>query len=174
MHNSCMLDAKAMTNSSLTKAIFVPVLLLCLQALPQPANAQEKSSPTRISQLLEESGYPYTKAAENVWAIPFEGKALSKFKVVASTEQNILVLFAVVAEKKRLRVIPEMMQKLLRLNTELDRVKIGIDDQGDAIVRVDLSIRVLDSQELKANIEQVAAAADEVFAAIKPFITIAK
>jgi hypothetical protein len=163
-----------MKNSSLTKAIFVPVLLLCLQAFPQPANAQDKSSPTRITQLLEESGYPYTKAADNVWSIPFQGKALSRFNVVASTEQNILVLFAVVAEKKRLRVTLEMMQKLLRLNTELDRVKIGIDNQGDAIVRVDLSIRVLDSQELKANIEQVAAAADEVFAAIKPFITIAK
>ena len=169
-----MLDAKAMTNSSLTKAIFVPVLLLCLQAFPQPANAQDKSSPTRISQLLEESGYPYTKAADSVWTIPFEGKALFKFNVVVSTQQNILVLFAIVAEKKKLRVTPEMMQRLLRLNSELDRVKIGIDDQGDAFVRVDLSIRVLDSQELKANIEQVAAAADEVFAAIKPFITIAK
>src|SRR5262245_33752578 len=99
MHNSCRLDTKTMTNSSLTKAILAPILLLCLQALPQAANAQDKSSPTRISQLLEESGYPYTKAADNVWSIPFQGKALSKFNVVGSTEQNILVLFAVVAEK---------------------------------------------------------------------------
>src|SRR5262245_66158996 len=114
MHNSCRLDAKAMTNSSLTKAIFVPVLLLCLQALSQPADAQDKSSPTRIQQLLEESGYPYTKAADNVWTIPFQGKARSKFNVVASTEQDILVLIAAVAVNKRRRVIPEMMQKMMR------------------------------------------------------------
>ena len=67
-----------------------------------------------------------------------------------------------------------MLQKLLRLNEDLDRVKIGIDQSGDVFVRIDLSVRTVDAQELKENIKQLAAATDEVFAAIKPFITIVK
>jgi Putative bacterial sensory transduction regulator len=165
-----------MANNSLKKVIFITILLLCSLAFPQLASAQDKSPQARIAQLLEESKYSYTKAADNVWAIAFEGKALTKFNVFATTttQQDILVVFVVVAEKKRLKVSPELTQKLLKLNEEMLRVKVGIDGEGDMFVRVDLSIRVLDSQELKTNVEQVAAAADEVFAATKSFITIAK
>lgn len=123
---------------------------------------------------MDRSGYSYKKAADTVWAVPFEGKALSKFNVVASTEQDMLVVFVIVAEAKSLRVTPELMRTMLKLNGDLDRVKIGLDKDGDAFVRIDLSVRILDSQELKSNIEQVAAAADEVYTAIKPFITASK
>jgi hypothetical protein len=53
----------------------------------------------------------------------------------------------------------------------MDRVKISIDKDGDLNVRVDLSIRRLDVEELKTNIEQLSAAADELYSAIKPFLT---
>ena len=119
---------------------------------------------------MEASGYSYTKAADSVWAIAFEGKSLPKFNVIASTQEDVLVLFAIVAEKKNLRPAPEAMHKLLQLNSDLDRVKIGIDKDGDLFVRVDLSIRVLDTQELKENVEQVAAAADVVFSSMRPYI----
>jgi hypothetical protein len=134
----------------------------------------QNTSSAKIVRLLEDSGYPYTKASDNVWTVPFKGKALPNFRLIATTQQQILVLFVVVAEKKDFKVTPELMQKMLRLNGDLDRVKIGLDEDGDAYVRVDLSIRVLDIQELKENIEQVAAAADEVFTAIKPFTTLRK
>jgi len=48
-------------------------------------------------------------------------------------------------------------------------VKIGIDNDGDAFVRTDISIRILDKDALKAVIEQVAAAAEETYAAMKPY-----
>ena len=80
------------------------------------------------------------------------------------------VMFVVVAEKKQLKVTPELMRSLLRMNDDFDRVKIGIDKNGDLFVRVDSSTRVMDVQELKDNIEQVAAATDEVTKAIKPYI----
>lgn len=163
-----------MTKRSLiaTHLIFIFVTL-CLHLAAQPATAQDKIS-AKIASLLENSGYPYTKAANSVWAVPFEGKVLPKFNVVASTEQDMLVLFVIVAEAKNLRVTPELMRTMLKLNGDLDRVKIGIDKDGDAFVRIDLSVRILDSQELKANIEQVAAAADELYKAIRPFISASK
>lgn len=147
--------------------------MLSLQLAAQQATAQDKVS-AKIASLLESSGYSYTKAADSVWAIPFEGKALSKFDVVASTEQDMLVLFVIVAKAKSLRVTPELMRSMLKLNGDLDRVKIGIDKDGDAFVRIDLSVRTLDTQEFKSNIEQVAAGADEVYTAIRPFVTASK
>ena len=162
-----------MKRKTSTLILLLVAALACFLPGPHTSYAQNTSSP-KIARLLEDSGYPYTKASNNVWSLPFQGKALPKFLLVASTQQDILVLFVVVAEKKDFKVTPELMQKMLKLNGDLDRVKIGFDKDGDAFVRVDLSIRVLDSQELKENIEQVAAAADELFTAIKPFTTSTK
>jgi hypothetical protein len=145
----------------------------CFQSQALTSYAQDKNQ-TAIARLLDQSGYTYTKAADGVWAIPFKGKGLTDFNVVVATQQDIAVIFAIVAEKKNFRVTPEAMGKLLRLNSDLDRVKIGIDEEGDTFARVDLSIRILDGQEFKANIEQVAAAADVVYGAIKPYLTPAK
>jgi hypothetical protein len=138
-----------------------------------PQGAQKSSSATKLAQILDQSGYTFTKAADNVWVIPFKGKALTEFSVFITSVEDIVVIGAVVAEKKNMKVTPEMMQKLLRLTHNLDRVKIGFDDEEDLFVRVEVSARVLDTEEFKANTEQVAAAADEVFAAIKPFVTAA-
>lgn len=145
-------------------------LLFTFAVTPLSVAAQEKSASVKVAQLLEESGYAYTKASPTVWTVPYQGKVLSDFKVIASTQQDILVLFVIVAEKKDIRLTPELMQKLLKMNSDLDRVKIGIDGDGDGFVRIDLSLRVLDAEEFKMNIEQVAAAADEVYAAMKPFL----
>lgn len=119
--------------------------------------------------MLEESGYPYTKITDNVWTIPFEGKNLKKFDLIVTTNPDILILFVVVAKKKDFTVTPALMRTMLNLNDEFDRVKIGLDKDGNAFVRIDVSIRVQDKQELKDNLDQASAAADELFVAIKPF-----
>jgi len=51
---------------------------------------------------------------------------------------------------------------------------VGIDKDGDVFVRVDLSIRVLDKDEMTVNVDQVAATADEVFKGLKPNLAVAK
>ncbi|MEO7658203.1 MAG: YbjN domain-containing protein [Pyrinomonadaceae bacterium] len=163
-----------MTTKLTTRIILIGILFFCVHIFPQLASAQDKSSPAKLARLLEESGNSYTKVADNIWTIAFKGKTLPEFNVVASTEQGLLFLIAIVAEKKTLKVTPPMLQKLLALNADFDRVKIGIDKEGDVFARTDLSVRTVDAQELKENIEQLAAATDETFAAIKPFITIVK
>lgn len=144
----------------------VRAFALCVFALSAPGLAQDHKA--TIARLLDQSEYAFTKASEGVWMIPFEGKELANFNVVVTTQQDVLVFFVIVAEKKDFNATPDVLGRLLKLNHDLDRVKIGIDGDGDAFTRVDLSIRRLDVEELKVNVEQVAAAADVVFGAIKP------
>jgi hypothetical protein len=49
-----------------------------------------------------------------------------------------------------------------------DRAKIGLDADGGLSVRVDSAVRILDVEELKAVVEQVAAATDEIYKIISP------
>ena len=137
------------------------------------ARAQSKPA-ARVATLLEETGYSYSKASDNVWVIAYEGKSLPKFNVIATAHENVLVLFTIVAEKNNLKLTPDVIKRLLQLNGDLDRVKIGVDEDGDLFVRTDLSIRVLDGREMKENIEQVAAATDVVYAAVKSSLVNAK
>ena len=127
---------------------------------------------TKVNELLTQSGYDVTRPSENVWLIPFKGDSLKDFKVILSTsgDGNLLVVFVVIAEKKEIKASADLWLRMLRFNDELDRVKVGIDGDSDAFVRIDLSTRTLDLDELKANIHQVAAAADEVHAAMEPYL----
>lgn len=146
------------------------LLIFCLLLVQAQSFGQDKTSSAKLPNLLEQSGYTYSKVSDNIWTISFHGKALPDFKVMISTGEGMAVMFVVVAEKKQLRVTPELMRSLLLMNDDFDRVKIGIDKNGDLFVRVDSTVRVMDLEELKANIEQVAAATDEITKAIKPYI----
>jgi len=134
----------------------------------------QESSSLRVARVINETGLSFTKASESVWTVPYQGKARKDIIVVASVTGDLITLFSVVAEKKDLKPSPEMLQKLLKFNADFDRVKVGIDKDGDVFVRIDLSIRVLDKDELTVNVDQVAAAADDIFKGLKPHIAAAK
>ena len=73
-----------------------------------------------------------------------------------------------------MRAATEAMKTLLRLDHSLDLVEIGFEDDDDIFVSIDLHPRVVDVQELKAGIEQVALSTDSVYQAIKRFLTTAQ
>lgn len=149
------------------------LVIACVLILGMTAFGQESSS-LRVARVINETGLSFTKAAENVWTVPYQGKARKDIIVVASVTGDLITLFSVVAEKKDLKPSPEMLQKLLKFNADFDRVKVGIDKDGDVFVRIDLSIRVLDKDEMTVNVDQVAAAADDIFKGLKPHIAAAK
>jgi hypothetical protein len=73
--------------------LILPAILLLSSAAPHgqtPALAATQDPAAKMVQLLEASGYSYTKASDKVWAVPFEGKALAKFNVVVSTQQDLV------------------------------------------------------------------------------------
>ena len=135
-----------------------------------PPAEQARASVSKVGRLLDESGYKFTKVADSVWTIPFEGKSLPSFTVIVSTQENIAVIFVILAKKAELNATPEMMRQLLQLNADLDKVKIGLDDSDDLFVRIDSGIRVMDVEEFKANVDQVSGATDEVHRRIKAYI----
>jgi hypothetical protein len=149
--------------------LFSLSVVLCTPVLSTPAHANGKIAGT-IDTLLGQSDYSYSRKTSNVWTIDFRGKSFPNFKVVISTGTDLVVMFVTVVSKKDLQVTPEAMQTLLKLNNNLDRVKIGFDSDDDISVRIDLSDRVLDLQELKTNVEQLAASADVVYGAMVPFL----
>lgn len=152
---------------------FALLTLLTVSALAQEKPKIDKASATKIVQMLEESGHTYGKSADNVWVVKFRGNTLEDIAVITIGHENMLILVSVIAEKKDFKASPELMMKLLRLNDDYDRLKVGIDKDGDMFVRIDLSLRVTDVQEFKLNVEQVSAAADEIATAIKTFMVAA-
>src|SRR5258706_10634271 len=88
---------------------------------------QTKTDPqvvAKLAQVLERSGYPYRKAADNVWVVSFKGKSLVDIQVLVTSVENLIIMGAVIAPKSSMKVGPEMMFKLLKLTHDIDRVKI--------------------------------------------------
>lgn len=145
-------------------------LLLSLPAWAADAPAPKPDpNAAKVFRLLNASGYEFTKKSDTVWYIMKHGDHLGDFKVIGANEGDLLVVFVTVAQKAHIRMDMDLASTMLKLNNDLDQVKIGIDNDGDAFVRTDISIRILDKDAFKAIIEQVAAAAEETYAAMKPY-----
>jgi hypothetical protein len=139
-------------------------------ALPSAAQADDAADQAKIESLLQQTGLGYERKGDTVFVVPEQGKSLGDFNVVLANGDGMEVIFVIIAQKAQMPMNEALALKMLSMNHEYDRVKVGIDDDGDAFVRDDASIRVLDGAELKENIHQVAAAADEIYAALKPYL----
>jgi ribosome-interacting GTPase 1 len=151
----------------------IVLLLLAVVLAPSGKAATPPTLVERIPQYLTDSGYQFVQKSPTVWYTTKTSKTLKDFKVIiaAAPDGDLIVIFVTVARKRNMRVTPEFMTTLLKLNHELDRVKIEFDDDGDLAVRADCTGRILDAQELKTQIEQVAAAAAATYDAALPYIS---
>lgn len=106
---------------------------------------------------------------EGLYKVPFEGKAFPQFDVLVATVSNDLaVLIVILAKKDELKLTPELMHKLLRLNSELDGTKIGINEKGDTLATLEMNLKGMELVDFSANIETLASGADEIYKEIKP------
>ena len=121
-------------------------------------------------QLSEQTGYQYEKVDDRVWKFLFTGKYLAEIDVLAIHQPPLFILGALIVPRQQLKDEPKLADTLLLLNNNLDRVKIGFNQDDVLFVRIDLSVRIVDVQELKDNIDQVSAAADYVYGAIQPYL----
>jgi hypothetical protein len=146
--------------------------IFALSVLPiasaQKPSKQTQASVAKMLDLLPKSGYQFKQYSPVVWGIDFEGKSIGTVRVVMVAQENIVVIFAIIAKKDEIPLTAAFFETMLKCNHKFDRVKVGLDDDGDAFVRTDASSRVLDGDEFKAIVEQVAAAASEAYDLIKP------
>ncbi len=136
-------------------------------ALAAPA---KQNNTAKIGHFLEQFGGAYTKAADAVWVVPFKGKALPNFDVFVATasDSNLLIIGVTVAKKQNLKLSQALLHRLLKYNHSADYVKVGFDDDEDLFVRAELNAKTMDFESFKEVLEQVGAAADELYAQIKP------
>jgi hypothetical protein len=150
-------------------AAIVAGVSLKTEARRLPQVKSDAQTVAKLAQILERSGYTYKKAADNVWLVNFQGNSLADINVIVTSAEDLIIMGVIVAQKSAMRVTPEMMRKLLKLTHEIDRVKIGFDNDDDLFVRSEVSARLFDLEEFKSAMQQVAAASDKVHATIKPF-----
>ena len=76
-------------------------------------------------------------------------------------------------DRKDLKLQPALSTKLLELNHKFDSIKLALSEDM-LYLRMDTHVRLLDNQELKYLVEQVANATDETYPQIKQFVNGAK
>lgn len=132
------------------------------------AQTKTKGAPEIVA-LLEKSGYTYTKVSDGVWEIPGTGKNLKEFGIRLALADDILLVMVKLADRKDLKLQPALLTKLLELNHKFDSIKLALSEDM-AYLRMDTHLRLLDGEELKYLVTQIANAADETYPQVKQFI----
>lgn len=137
-------------------------ILLALLILASFATGSAAQSTGKIDSLINKTGYEFSKAGDKLWVTKVEGKNAKEIALIVAESEGMTILFTVVAEKA-ITLTPTQMKQILKLSIALDKVKIGLDEDDNLMVRIDLNTRTLDKEELEQALDQLGGAADEVF-----------
>lgn len=141
-------------------------------AFSLPALSQEPQCRSRMQELVAQSGYTIRLiqpckawSATNSLGIP---RALGTKDQLLFAEEGELGLVGVqVQSKAQLNLTSALMLKLLKLNSVMDYVKVGIDHDGDLFVRAEFHLPTISPAEFNDTVKQVVAASTKVYNALK-------
>lgn len=163
-----------MLKSKLVVVTSIVALVLLTTPVVGSGRPQSKTKGApEIVALLEKSGYTYTKVSDGIWEIPGTGKNLNEFGIRLVLADDILLVMVKLAERKDLKLQPALLTKLLELNHKFDSIKLALSEDM-AYLRMDTHLRLLDGEELKYLVTQIANAADETYPQVKQFVVGAK
>jgi hypothetical protein len=154
---------------SITRFCLFAALLFSL-VLPMTAQTSDQGIAKMVS-LMRANDYNFiTTKSPTVWVIHFTGTHLKDIKVILAldTDNNQMVIFVTVVEKRRMPVTIDFLHNLLKQNHALDRVKVGLDADDDLSVRIDAPLRIADTQEFHDIVTQIKNASDEIYGQIEP------
>jgi len=154
----------------LSKLTLAMLLTLASIGSSRAADAQADNGVAKVAMLLGGTTYPYKTIADGVWTIDFMGQSLRNYRVLAGAENGVLTALAVIAKADQFTSSTELMTMLLKLNTSLNSVRVALDADGDLVVETKLPIRLLDVTELKSKIDEVAGAADTIYASLGSYL----
>ena len=152
-----------------TRRTHIGTLMLCCGLLPLNAQGPETAR-QQMERLIDGSAYLSVHPTPSGWIIPTDGPGKGAYDIYVAVSGDVAVIGAVVAQKQQMQPMPALYQALLRCNHDFDYVKIGLDADGDAFVRMDIAIRRLDAEGLKNAIGRIRASTDSVFLRIKPYL----
>ena len=131
--------------------------------------SQGKPVASGLPGLLEKSGYSYSKVTEGIYEVPATGKNLKQFPLRLTLADDLLIVIAKIADRKDVAINQAIAVKLLELNDDYDSVKFALSEEM-LYVRMDVHVRLVDAEELKYLVEQMARVVDETYVHLKPFI----
>src|SRR6185437_2004454 len=155
------------------KTFFALVTAFCLiGACCAPCHAQGAQCGVVVVDRLKAMGETYNTHNPTTWSLDLTRNNIGNMRVILSCDNDsgILVTFVIVAKKTNIRKTMEFMDAVAHANQTYDYVKCGLDKDDDLFVRIDFPMRLLDSQEMKAIVDQVADAADALFPSVKQFV----
>lgn len=170
----------------MVRSVISALVLLVLVTVPTHAAGDRKEPPpgqgtapvttpsqaaTPLAALLRECRFEYSEAGPGTYTLIVPGKQVPRHKLFVASYEGLVLIGTVVARKADIPRVPDLATRLLRCNHDFDRVKVALDNDGDLVVRVDLTLRLLDAADLRANVDQVAASADEILALLQSAAT---
>lgn len=137
--------------------------LLAFVAAPRVA-AQENPcfDHAKMAAHVKASGLKWEQRRADLWRVDLESESRSFVRVVATCGASLVVVFAIVAEAAELKKSEALYLYLLRMASRFDHVKIGVDPDGDYLVRIDLRTRTFDGKDLESAAKQVRWVVDEL------------
>lgn len=134
--------------------------LLAAPALAQDSNRCFDS--TRLAAMSKESGLSWEQRGPELWRVDLDSRTRRFVRVVTSCGRSVVIVFAVLADAKDLQRSEKLYLYLLQMASKYDHVKIGIDPDGDYLVRIDLRARTFDAKDLEAAAIQVRNVVDDL------------
>jgi hypothetical protein len=159
------------------RVIFLAAICLFVSALPvsadsvstDPVSTDNEGVIKKLNHLMENCGFNYQNPALNIWSIPVEAKSrVWKVILSGSEKENIAFFLNKIADLPP-KISPEFLKTLLELNYDYDKGKFVLSE-GTLYFRIDVTLRILDVEELKSDINQCAIAADDIYPKIAPFL----
>lgn len=132
----------------------VALCVLGLAATEAAAREPQQPGAASVAVALDQTGLNYRKASDGVWVVSFKGASSTIVDVIVNAQNELVVVFAVVARKPLLAV--EQLRDLLRANYEANFAKLAIDHDGDLLALAELAPKSLTAVMLKTAIEEVA------------------
>jgi hypothetical protein len=139
--------------------------------MAQTQSAPEPEPVGRVVQLLEDSGYRYTKQRSWLWSMVFTGKQMPSVSVWIMTANDELIIQGVIALRDQVASAPDVMRQLLTLNGNGDGPALLIDDDGHYVARSRLGLDDVDDVTFTASLQAIISATDGAYGAIKPFLS---
>jgi hypothetical protein len=145
------------------------VLLTCAFALGCSA-LQAQPKVDKVRHLLDVAGVKYNTINDTVWTVDKVGDSLGKFKVIITHNDNIVIVFVVLARKAGINDDKKLLTSLLHANYNYDYVKIGFSNDGDLEVTIHGPLRLTDGSQLRDYIDTVANVSEDLYPKIKEFV----
>jgi hypothetical protein len=166
-------DRRAFGESVVTQThvIAAAAILLCVspatRAQAQTPRDSESEPIARVVQLLEESGYRYTKETAWLWSVPFKATHVPSVSVWLMTSDDELIVESVIARHDRAGRLPEALRQRLAQSGSRDGLAFMVDEDGNYVARSRLMLDALEAPDFQASVQKIVAATDAALGAIK-------